>query len=347
MPRRKPEGYVLGIHRGQYVVYWYEGGHRLRRALSTADAGTARARLAEFAAIRERSSRPERPTVGHLMSMYIADRTPRVRSPGAITNAWKALAPFFRDLYPEHITQASCEAYQRARTAQKTKSPNPKAKPRFVKLGTVRQELGVLRSGMNWSAKKDLIVKAPFVWRPPVQKPRERHLSRDEFAALLGAARMPHVRLYMLLGVHTIGRMAALLGLTWDRVDFDRGIVDLTVSKQDRMKGRAIVPMTATLRAALAEAYKGATSVYVIEWGGRKVGSVKKAFREACARAGISGVTPHTLRHTGCVWLARAGIPMEDIARYAGHKDPATTRKNYVHFSPDWLADAARALEGA
>ena len=80
---------------------------------------------------------------------------------------------------------------------------------------------------------------------------------------------------------------------------------------------------------------------------GFKIGTMwRKAFREACARARIVGVTPHTLRHTAACWMAEAGIDMERIAQYLGHSDPATTRKHYAKFAPDWLADAASALEG-
>ena len=115
MPRRRPEGCILARHRGGYCVVWYADGRRQRRSLGTDDAALARTRLGEFVVARERNSRPNRPTVGQIMDLYIADRKERVRSPGAIGNAWKAMGPFFRDLLPEHVTQASCEAYQRAR----------------------------------------------------------------------------------------------------------------------------------------------------------------------------------------------------------------------------------------
>lgn len=347
MPRPKPEGYALARHRGGFVVLWYdESGRRHRHSLGTTDRAQAQATLGHFVASREQRQRPARVTVGAIMDAYISDRIGKVRSPSAIESAWRAMKPHFRDLLPEHITQAVCETYQRARMRQKVRSPNPKAAVRYIRPATVRQELGVLRAALNWSAKKDWITKAPYIWRPGQQKPRERHLTREEFDKLLTAAAMPHVRLYMLLAIHTAGRMQAILDLTWDRVDLERRILTLATPDQDaRSKGRATVKINKTLFAALTDARKGGVTDYVIEWGGAQVGTVKKAFREACIRAGIKGCTPHTLRHTATVWMVTAGIPMEKVAKFLGHASPDTTRRHYAHFAPDYLDDAAAALE--
>jgi integrase len=42
--------------------------------------------------------------------------------------------------------------------------------------------------------------------------------------------------------------------------------------------------------------------------------SVKKAFGEACERAELPGVTPHTLKHTYITWLLRSGVSLWDVA---------------------------------
>ena len=45
------------------------------------------------------------------------------------------------------------------------------------------------------------------------------------------------------------------------------------------------------------------------------------------------------------MWLAEAGVSMDEIAQYLGHGDIATTRKVYAKFSPGYLRDAASHLE--
>lgn len=170
------------------------------------------------------------------------------------------------------------------------------------------------------------------------------HLSKAEFRKLLDGAGRPHVKLFMKLAVATGARLNALLDLTWDRVDFDRGLI--TLNPADRVqtsKYRAAVPMNAQIRAALEEAKTGALSPYVIEFGRGKVGSIKKGFAAACARSGITAM-PHMLRHSAAVWMAEDRIPVFQIAQFLGHSDSRITERVYAWFSPDFLSTAAEAL---
>jgi integrase len=103
--------------------------------------------------------------------------------------------------------------------------------------------------------------------------------------------------------------------------------------------------MTNAARAALEAAHKGRQSEFVIEWAGRRVASVKRAFREACAKAGLEGVTPHVLRHTAAVWMIEAGASITEVSQYLGHTDTRVTYRVYARHSPEHLRNAAKALE--
>jgi integrase len=95
---------------------------------------------------------------------------------------------------------------------------------------------------------------------------------------------------------------------------------------------------------ALREAYAGRQSQFVVERGAAQVKSVKKAFQAASQRSGIH-VTPYTLRHTGAVWAAEAGVSMAELAQFMGHDDSATTEKHYARFSPGHLRRVANAVQ--
>src|SRR5690606_16165522 len=97
--------------------------------------------------------------------------------------------------------------------------------------------------------------------------------------------------------------------------------------------------------AELLEAQKAAVTPYVIEYGGQKVGNIKKGFAAAVKRAGLDDVTPHDLRHTAAVWMAEAGASMAEIAQVLGHSDERITYRVYARFSPDHLRRAMTALE--
>jgi integrase len=79
--------------------------------------------------------------------------------------------------------------------------------------------------------------------------------------------------------------------------------------------------------------------------GGHRVLSIKKGFAGACERAGITGATPHILRHTAASWMAEAAVDMFRISRFLGHSDTKVTERRYAKLHPDFLADAAEALD--
>ena len=154
-------------------------------------------------------------------------------------------------------------------------------------------------------------------------------------------------RLFCLLALHTAARPSAALALTWPRVDLDRRLITLNpAGRIQTAKRRPVVPINDTLDAALREAAEIRTIDHVIEWGGQPVTSIKTGFRAARQRAGLGPeVTPYVLRHTSATWMALAGVPMRDIAAMLGHDDEATTSRIYAKHSPDYLRDAAAALQ--
>jgi len=232
------------------------------------------------------------------------------------------------------ITVADCRAHVAERRKQ------------GIKEWTIFTELGRLRMVLRWAEKHRLIDKAPYIERPSQPPPREHHLTRDQARKLIEAAEYPHIRLYIIALLTTGARTSALLELTWDRCDFDRERIYLrNPAITRRHKGRAVVPMTRTLKAALLAARTGALSDYVIEWAGKPVQKPRRALARAGRIAGIGHVHPHLLRHSAAVHMAEDGVRMEEIAQYLGHSDANVTRKVYARFSPDYLRKAAASLE--
>jgi integrase len=248
---------------------------------------------------------------------------------------WKALAPIFGPLRAPDITRKLCRTYAEERRAL-GRAEN-----------TINTELRQLRAIVNWAAKAQLITAAPHVWTPPPAPARDRHLTREEVDRLMANAEQPHIRLFIVLAIATAARMQAILGLTWDRIDFRRGFINLRDPEiAESNKGRALVPMNDSARASLLEAKAGAQSDYVVEWGAQRVGSVKKGLGRALERAGlrVKGDGAHLLRHSAAVWMAEAGVPMSEISQYLGHTSTAVTERIYARYSPNYLRKAASSL---
>lgn len=189
-----------------------------------------------------------------------------------------------------------------------------------------------------------MIDRAPHIWRPAKPMPKERFLSHEEIARLIDATSAPHIRLAITLLLGTAGRVGAILDLVWERVDFDRGIINLRLDDSATRKGRAVVPMNGMTRAALQTAHDAALSDYVVEYAGDRVKSIRKGFQNACVRAGLEDVTIHTLRHSAAVHMVSAGVPMQKVSQYLGHSNTQITERVYARYAPSHMQDAADVL---
>lgn len=320
--------YRLGRYRGRFCVVWYEDGTRHRHTLGTNDRAVAERLLRQFA-----HAKPELVTVQWAWTAYMTDLGEK---PTAKTMGYtgKAVLPHFGHIGAEDITVDDCRSYIALRRADGRSD------------GAIHTELGHLRSALVWAQKRRHIDRAPHIERPTKPEPRDRYLTRGEAERLLDATDTHHIRLAIILMLGTAARVQAVLDLTWDRVDFDTGMIHLRdPDDKGRRKGRAVVPMNRSVRASLETAKRAALTNYVIEWAMGPVKSIRKGLTRAAERAKIEGVGAHVLRHTAAVWLAEAGVGMEEIAQYLGHGDIATTRKVYARYSPGYLRDAASHLE--
>lgn len=319
---------VQRFGRGFAIVWWEncgQGPKRRRQRLTAKDRESAKAEA------RQRwAGGDDTPwTVGACMTAYIAtlDGKP---SHQRREDAWKAMKGFWENVEPGLIDEPMCRAYRARRTAGDA---------------TARYELMQLSTALGWAAKNGKLDRRPAIWLSQAPEHRTRHLTRAEFERFFAAVKADHARLYVMLGLHTMARPSAILELTWDRVDFMRRLIDYTPPGHVRTaKRRTVVPINAELLTALQIGHAARTCEYVIEHGGTKLASIKKAFQAASERSAVHA-TPYTLRHTGAVWAAEAGVPMAELAQFMGHDDDRTTQRHYARFSPDYLRGVADALQ--
>jgi len=323
--------YRIGRLNGRHVVMWNDDDGKRRRYRLAANTPQEAEREARDLILTLQAP-PAGLTVAQIWGAY-QDAMQGRRQAGKLAQVGRNVLPVFGHLSAETITADDCRAYLDRRRAD-GRQP-----------GTIRTELGCLRSACLWAQKNRLIVRAPAIAMPSGSPPRDRYLTRAEVERLLAAAGEPHIRLAILLMLTTAGRIGALLELTWQQVDLAGRVIRLAKQDIGPKKGRATVPINDTLRAALAEAKRAALSAYVIEWGGRRVTTIKTGFNAARARSGIDHCTPHDLRRTAGRFMAEAGVPIEQIAQYMGHTNPNITRSTYAQFSPEYLLAAASALE--
>lgn len=317
--------------RGDFCVTWLdERGVRRRYRLGTTDAKEATRRAtSRFAEL----NKPKSKNVVDLWLAYRHDKD-GLAVLATMRHTWKALSARFGEIEGHRITVDDCRAHTKER------------RDAGIKDGTIHTELGHLRMVLKWAENNGLIEKAPHIERPSKPDPKEYHITRAEAARLHKSANVPHISLAIRLLIATGARSTAALELTWDRVDFQKGIINLrNPFDRARRKGRAAVPMNDQLRADLIEAHKMSQTPFVIEWAGKKVGSIKKGMKAAANAAGLPEVSPHVLRHSAAVWMAEDGHSMAEISQYLGHSNTRMTEKVYARFSPNYLRGLASSLE--
>lgn len=320
----------IGRLRGGYCVYWTQGGKRRRYQLA------ARTRAEAEAEGRDRYLRetaaPTGLTVSEIWEGYILHLGSK---PTAKTMGYtgKAVLHHFGALRPDQITVEDCRDYLADRMSAGRA------------IGTVHTELGHLRSAMKWAHKSGLIHRVPHIEMPPKPDSDVRPLSDAQIRAIIDGCGAPHIRLAVILLLTTGARVSAILDLTWDRVDFERGIINLRLPDGVTRKGRAVVPMNRMARAALTAAHEARLTDFVVEWGGKRVKSIRKGYSAALTRAGLEGVHIHQIRHSVAVRMLAAGQPIEAVSQFLGHSNTAITYKTYARFMPEHLASAAAVLE--
>jgi integrase len=306
--------------RGAWYAYERDGGRSKRTSLGAKDRAVAEKRLIDLQQARRRKAT----TVAEMYADYLRDRAPQLRSRETFDFAWRRLKPVFGHLRPDQVTRVLTRAYANKETR------------RGVGSASIRRDLGVLSAILRYNNKNSPAV----IEMPATPPPRSRHLSREQFRALLEAAgRTPHLFLFVLLAYRMAGRASAIVELTWDRIDFARSRICLAADGAgEGAKRRATVPMTEETATVLRQARAAAVTDYVIEYGGKPVRSVKKAFGRAAGRAGLPpGTSPHVLRHSAAVHMAEGGVPMAEISQYLGHSSTAITERVYARFSPGYL----------
>lgn len=318
--------------RGGFSVSWADPETGRRRRFQLA----ARTRAEAEAEARDVFLRENTPrggvTVAEIWDAYI-DHLGSKPTAKTMRYTGKAILPFYGSFRPDQISVADCRKYIDLRSGKK------KA------VGTIHTELGHLRSALRWAAKTGLIARAPHIERPPKPASSVKPMSDDQLRAMVDACVAPHVRLAVILLIATGARVGAILDLTWDRINFATGIIDLRLPDGVTRKGRAVVPMNRMARHALESAYEARLSDYVVEWAGKPVKSIRTGYKSAMRRAGLRDHSIHQIRHTVAVKMLQAGRPLVEVSQFLGHSNIQITEKTYARFMPERLAEAADILD--
>ncbi len=347
-PRRNPL-FELG---GQWIArepghkslyrYWTErGANRSRRAsLGTDDLELAKIRLAEIV-LGKGSSVPAAPLAVVLKSYY-EGHSDRLPSAGAARAAGKLMLACWGETV--RVSDIS-EARQRAFAEWSLE--------RGHSLAYVSRNLGVLSAALRRAKAPIAVVYGEAAirsrWGLGSRAPRKPYIPSDAELARLLAARIPEdLRRWLLISMATACRPAAAVELGPDQRERGAGLVDLNPhGRAQTRKHRPVVReprgLTRLLDAWEADGLDAHGGRYC---GYANVSSVQTALDRAREAAGAPRLTAYSLRHKAITVLRAAGVPADQIALQVGHRRPDTRITGaYGEYAPDFLKDAARALD--
>jgi integrase len=299
--------------------------------------------LADYRATRAQRPRgprtPERMMIGDALTLYGREHAPTTAAPERIGYAIAALEPYWAGLTVSAINGATCRRY---------------ARQRGVAPGTVRKELGTLHAALAYCEEEGALTSAPAVWLPEKPESKDRWMTRGEAARLLRAARAEpkarHLCRFILIGLYTGTRKTPILNLQWTpnteggHVDTARGLLYRKSKFARKTKKRQTPCKIPRQLLAHLRRWESLSRQHVVEYDGQPVKQIKRAWATACARAGLSDVTPHTLKHTAVTWSMQRGGNKWDKAGFFGTTFE-TLERNYAHHHPDFQASAVEAME--
>jgi integrase len=210
---------------------------------------------------------------------------------------------------------------------------------------TVNRELALLKHMLNLAIDWDL-----YLGSNPVRKVKYfqevntgfRTLSKEEEKKFLAHA-TPYIQDIATFDLNTGLRIGEILSLTWESVDLEKNLLSVFAHKTNKIR---VVPINAEARRVLSYWALGKKSQFVFynHETGKPFVDLKAGFALACRKAGIEGVTWHTLRHTFASRLVARGVDIVTVQQLLGHSSITVTMR-YTHTNLDAKRNATQKLE--
>ena len=238
---------------------------------------------------------------------------------------------------------------------------------------TVRQAYKVLHNALEKAVELDYIPRNPAAkcTLPRMEQKEIKPFDDEQTAALLQTVKGGRLEYIVRVALFTGLRMSELLGLTWDAVDFDKGMINKQLARPEHRKAglfispksgkaRTITPAASVFAALKAQRRRQIENqlragtlwdnahnlIFTNETGGPLCQhSVTDWFSAAAASAGLEGARFHDCRHTYAVNAIRAGDNIKAIQSNLGHATAAFTLDRYAHFTEQLQRDSAARME--
>ena len=203
---------------------------------------------------------------------------------------------------------------------------------------TLKNSWALVAAALEYSG-----IKAPSVKLPQVIQKERPWLDADQVKTFVAAVKGQDCEIPALLALHSL-RRSEILGLTWERVDIDGGIIHVEGSAVPDGENRLVYKETNKTKNSrrnvpiMIPALKDA--ILAIPEDQRK-GFIYTKYRNTlwrdinriCEANGLPQVGVHGLRHSFVSLAHHVGLPEQDAMMIGGWEDAQTMHKIYEHIS--------------
>lgn len=187
--------------------------------------------------------------------------------------------------------------------------------------------------------------------KPPEVMPL--FFSEDEFNTLLSSVPIKDFRELCITALLSGLRLAELLNLRWNELDFTSKVIQVKNSETFTTKSRKnrIVPMSEELFRLMKgrkENIRNESAFVFHNKKGKplKEQTISQQFKKYVISAGINDkIHFHSLRHSFATHLVKKGVPLFAIQKLLGHSTSKTT-EIYSHLLPQQLHREVNILAG-
>jgi len=222
---------------------------------------------------------------------------------------------------------------------------------------TINKLITLLKQVLNYAVDEQLLFVNPLARYPSLRElPREdTFLSEKEIQQLLVGNNREWILPVLVLALNTGTRRGELMGLCWDRVNFESGFIEVTrnltregLQETTKSHKKRVVPMNQVVRDLLMSLMREQKhpSYVLVNHKNQPIDLghfTYRHFKKALERAGLKDMRFHDLRHTYASQFMMKGGAIYDLQKILGHSDLKITSR-YAHLSPTHLKQAGNVV---
>ena len=238
---------------------------------------------------------------------------------------------------------------------------------------TVRHIAFLIHDSLESAVRWNILPTNPMdrVVLPKVGKKEVTALDKEDLNQLLGAFRGTSLFPLFVTAASTGCRRGELLALQWRDIDFQTAMITISKSLEQTKKGLRIkstksnetrrfplpsVAIDVLLEHRRNQQQQDPKEVLHTDLGlvfcrpdGTycKPDQISSRIAEVTAKAGLRGISLHSMRHSHASQLLSQGVPIPTVSKRLGHANPSITLKLYSHALESDELDAAKRWDDA